>query len=197
MTLAALAKIKLENSGDKTSRNEVGTVLFWTWGDGFDPCQGQPGTLWENKNRRGTIAGQLWSIIPSNIQAWDYFFQLKKNYRLSLDHVILTSYALHQNPSKGWCIFNVYKSSFPVHSSMHYKKILSRSPKKSIVDKPNCQFSYLILLDFHSFWQIITPLLKTCQSLPVAFVITFQQGFQNSLFMLTSSVSFFCLSLTL
>lgn len=63
MTLVALVKIKLENTGDKTSRNGVGTVLFWTWGDGFDPCQGQPGTLWENKNRRGTITGQLWSLV--------------------------------------------------------------------------------------------------------------------------------------
>lgn len=48
------------------------------------------------------------------------------------------------------CVFSVYNSS-PIHSSTHYNQILSKSPKKSIVAKPNCKFSYLILLDFHVF----------------------------------------------
>lgn len=64
-------------------------------------------------------------------------------------------YPLHQNPSKEWCVFTVYNSSiFPL---IQYNEIFSRSPKRSIIAKFNCQFSYFILFNFHNIWIIIIP----------------------------------------
>lgn len=90
-------------------------------------------------------------IISSNLKkmhtfSWPSYF----------DHFFGTKYyPLHQNPSKEWCVFTVYNSS--TFSSLQYNEIFSRSPKRSIVAKLNCQFSYFILFNFHNIWIIIIP----------------------------------------
>lgn len=58
-----MAKINLENSEDKTPRKgDENSAIFELMGGRFGLAQGQPGALWEDKSRGGSVG--VWFASP-------------------------------------------------------------------------------------------------------------------------------------
>lgn len=86
------------------------------------------------------IATKMFPSLTTTIFKHEIISSNLKNENFLLTMFIWPAYPLHQNCFKEWCIFSAYSSSLPILFLTHYNQILSWSPKKSIVDKPKCQF---------------------------------------------------------